>query len=190
MYMRSMTLIFSILGGSTSSRPQSKSSKKNFQRSESFQQSHFFVNAQMQDEAPHPGGAPPTVPILPPPPPPAHSAPTLKPTGAPTTPSLSPISVVRNKRANQANWEKHQSRKNSVVNEAGLGVDGVVSSQNLVDNCVSQGLVTPILGRILHFFLRFIYLRKNILYQNLFLYAIFSSKLKNENFFFAKAKLI
>ena len=64
-------------------------------------------------------------------PPPQHQA------SKPTTPSLSPISVVRNKRANQANWEKHQSRKNSVAgSESGLG--GVVAG---LDNCVSQGKV-------------------------------------------------
>ena len=65
-------------------------------------------------------------------PPPQHQA------SKPTTPSLSPISVVRNKRANQANWEKHQSRKNSVAgSENGLG-GGVVAG---LDNCVSQGKV-------------------------------------------------
>ena len=64
--------------------------------------------------------------------PPQHQA------SKPTTPSLSPISVVRNKRANQANWEKHQSRKNSVAgSESGLGA-GVVAG---LDNCVSQGKV-------------------------------------------------
>ena len=53
----------------------------------------------------------------------------------PTTPSLSPINVVRNKRANQANWEKHQSRKNSVAgSESGLG--GVIAG---LENCASQG---------------------------------------------------
>ena len=66
-------------------------------------------------------------------PPPQHQA------SKPTTPSLSPISVVRNKRANQANWEKHQSRKNSVAgSENGLGGGGVVAG---LDNCVSQGKV-------------------------------------------------
>lgn len=67
-----------------------------------------------------------TTPIMPPiPPPPPQNR------GVPTTPSLSPISVVRNKRANQANWEKHQ-RKNSQVEQ--------LQSDTIVENCV-----TPIL---------------------------------------------
>ena len=42
---------------------------------------------------------------------------------------------MRNKRANQANWEKHQSRKNSVAgSESGLG--GVIAG---LENCASQG---------------------------------------------------
>lgn len=99
---------------------QSKSSKKSFQRSESFQhhqQSHFFVKTQMDE--PH------------------AVEPLTRP--QPTTPSLSPISVVRNKRANQANWEKHQ-RKNSAA-----AIENAATASETVENCVSGGL-TPILG--------------------------------------------
>ena len=66
------------------------SKKSSFQRSESFHQPHFFVNAQMTDL---PSAAAPRVTS-------AMGG------GGLVTPSLSPISVVRNKRANQANWEK------------------------------------------------------------------------------------
>lgn len=102
-----------------------------------------------------PGACPP---ILPPPPQPAPHGTGLRPSSQPqgglTTPSLSPISVVRNKRANQANWEKHQSRKNSAiaaseaVGGAASGAAGESGAGLLVDNCVSQGLVTPILGKV------------------------------------------
>ena len=105
-------------GGST---PHT-SKKSSFQRSESFHQPqpHFFVNAQMT------GNEVPPAPRV-------TSA-----MGGLATPSLSPISVVRNKRANQAHWEKQQSRKNSMVLENG-------SSDNGLDNCGPLA-VTPILG--------------------------------------------
>ena len=131
--------------GGQSSKKANGSSKKSFHRSESFhqqhqqsqqqplqqpqqqqqQQSHFFVNTQMDEP-----------PLMHPPPPVA-------------TPSYSPISVVRNKRANQANWEKHQ-RKNSTTMPAtkSMEVNGghQEAASESVENCVSGGLVTPILG--------------------------------------------
>lgn len=109
------------MGGGGSTPHTSK--KSSFQRSESFHQPqpHFFVNAQMT------GNEVPPAPRV-------TSA-----MGGLATPSLSPISVVRNKRANQAHWEKQQSRKNSMV------LDQNGSSDNGLDNCGPLA-VTPILG--------------------------------------------
>ena len=104
------------MGGGGSTPHTSK--KSSFQRSESFHQPqpHFFVNAQMT------GNEVPPAPRV-------TSA-----MGGLATPSLSPISVVRNKRANQAHWEKQQSRKNSMVLE------------NNGSDHADCGPVTPILG--------------------------------------------
>ena len=107
------------MGGNSTAPPPPSSKKSSFQRSESFHQPqpHFFVNAQMtanEVQAPAPR---------------VTSA-----MGGLATPSLSPISVVRNKRANQAHWEKQQSRKNSMVLE------------NNGSDHADCGPVTPILG--------------------------------------------
>ena len=53
----------------------------------------------------------------------------------PATPSLSPLAVVRTKRASQANWEKvQQQKRNSVV----ASTEGEAGLLEVMDNCVSQ----------------------------------------------------
>lgn len=55
----------------------------------------------------------------------------------PATPSLSPLAVVRTKRASQANWEKvQQQKRNSVV----ASTEGEAGLLEAMDNCVTQGL--------------------------------------------------
>ena len=55
----------------------------------------------------------------------------------PPTPSLSPLAVVRTKRASQANWEKaQQQRRNSLVASA----EAESGLLEVMDNCVTQGL--------------------------------------------------
>ena len=137
-------------GGTTGSMKSTKSEKK-FQRSESFHsrsasrlqhhqqmqppqdQQQEFVDLQFQ---------------IPPPPQPhffVEAATTLLPppqSSAPRTPSMSPLAVVRNKRANQANWEKVQ-RKNSLA-----AIGKAASEASAEDTCVPSGSLnlTPLLG--------------------------------------------
>lgn len=124
----------------------SSSKKKNFQRSESFHQpqqpsqqpppppppppqAHFFVNTQLDQDL--------STPLPPSSMPPGLPPPVMPSMHGPSTPSLSPLAVVRTKRASQANWEKvQQQRRNSVVASA-EAENGLLE---VMDNCVTQGL--------------------------------------------------
>ena len=62
-----------------------------------------------------------------------------QPTQQPAQTSTSPLAVVRNKRANQANWEKQQSRRNSLMRDTTTEMTTTCGPQ-------SASFGTPLLG--------------------------------------------